>query len=180
MRKTGNSSLQNPATRALVLIVLVILVSVYVGTSPVRRGFLYYTGIFAPSVVAAIASGLWTWSWKWFWLMLGADHTYSNITVPVTVSPSSRRGAAGCPKLFQLASRKGVTSFNYETSLVRSRANSWSVIDPDFLSRSSFSISSATLKPTTRRSSSRACCACWLLRSAMPLDWVIMYANIAR
>jgi len=72
MRKTGNSSLQNPATRALVLIVLVILVSVYVGTSPVRRGFLYYTGIFAPSVVAAIASGLWTWSWKWFWLMLGA------------------------------------------------------------------------------------------------------------
>src|SRR6478609_3314245 len=45
-------------------------------------------------------------------------------------------------------------SFNYETSLVRSRANSWSVIDPDFLSRSSFSISSATLKPTTLRSSS--------------------------
>src|SRR5262245_33927202 len=36
------------------------------------NGFLYYTGIFAPSVVAAIASGLWTWSWKWFWLMLGA------------------------------------------------------------------------------------------------------------
>src|SRR5215831_7604061 len=71
-RKTGNSSLQNPATRALVLIVLVILVSVYVGTSPVRRGFLYYTGILAPSVVAAIASGLWTWSWKWSWLMLGA------------------------------------------------------------------------------------------------------------
>src|SRR5262247_2950199 len=99
MRKTGNSNLQNPATRALVLIVLVILVSVYVGTSPVRRGFLYYTGIFAPSVVAAIASGLWTWSWKWFWLMLGACSALTiliqNITVPVTVSPSSRRSAAG-------------------------------------------------------------------------------------
>src|SRR5262249_57514907 len=33
-----------------------------------------------------------------------ADHTYSNITVPVTVSPSSRRSAAGCPHLFHLAS----------------------------------------------------------------------------
>ena len=32
-----------------------------------------------------------------------ADHTYSNITVPVTVTPSSRRSAAGCPKLFQLS-----------------------------------------------------------------------------
>jgi hypothetical protein len=46
--------------------------SVYLGTSPVRRGFLYYSGVFAPSVVAAIATGLWTWSWKWFWLMLVA------------------------------------------------------------------------------------------------------------
>jgi len=84
MRKTGNSSLQNPATRALVLIVLVILVSVYVGTSPVRRGFLYYTGILAPSVVAAIASGLWTWSWKWFWLMLGAC---SALTILIQILP---------------------------------------------------------------------------------------------
>src|SRR5262249_60695393 len=93
-----------------------------------------------------------------------ADHTYSDITVPVTVTPSSRRSAAGCPKLFQLASRKGVTSFNYETSLVRSRANSWSVIDPDFLSRSSFSISSATLKPTTPPTPSHASSPSCLLR----------------
>ena len=28
--------------------------------------------------------------------------------------------------------------------------------------------------------SSRACCACWTLRSAIPFDWVITYANTAR
>ena len=72
MQKTINFVLQNPAARALILIVLIIPLSVYLGTSPVRRGFLYYSGVFAPSVVAAIATGLWTWSWKWFWLMLVA------------------------------------------------------------------------------------------------------------
>jgi hypothetical protein len=72
MRKIVNGVLQNPAARALILLVLVIPVSVYFGTTPVRRGFLYYTGVLAPAAVAAIAAGLWTWSWKWFWLMLGA------------------------------------------------------------------------------------------------------------
>jgi hypothetical protein len=72
MQSSVNGLFQNPIARALILILLVIPVSVYLGTSPVRRGFLYYTGIFAPSVVAAIATGLWTWSWKWFWLMLVA------------------------------------------------------------------------------------------------------------
>jgi hypothetical protein len=72
MQSSVNGLFQNPIVRALILILLVIPVSVYLGTSPVRRGFLYYTGIFAPSVVAAIATGLWTWSWKWFWLMLVA------------------------------------------------------------------------------------------------------------
>jgi hypothetical protein len=72
MHKTVNDILQNPTARALIMILLVIPVSAYIGMSPVRRGFLYYTGIFAPSVVAAIAIGLWTWSWKWFWLMLAA------------------------------------------------------------------------------------------------------------
>jgi hypothetical protein len=72
MQSSANGLFQNPIVRALILILLVIPVSVYLGTSPVRRGFLYYTGIFAPSVVAAIATGLWTWSWKWFWLMLVA------------------------------------------------------------------------------------------------------------
>ena len=70
MGKASGNILQNPAARALILIVLIIPVSVYVGSSPVRRGFLYYTGVFAPAVVAAIAAGLWTWSWRWFWLML--------------------------------------------------------------------------------------------------------------
>jgi hypothetical protein len=72
MQKTVNNTLQNLIARALIMILLVIPVSAYLGTSPVRRGFLYYTGIFAPSVVAAIATGLWTWSWKWFWLTLVA------------------------------------------------------------------------------------------------------------
>ena len=57
----------------------------------------------------------------------------------------------------------------YCTSFARKRANSASLIDPAFFSRSSFSISSAALYPTTRRSSSRACCACWALRSVIPL-----------
>ena len=70
MQKIVDGIVQNPIARALILILLVIPVSVYLGSSPVRRGFLYYTGIFAPSVVAAIIAGLWTWSWKWFWLML--------------------------------------------------------------------------------------------------------------
>jgi hypothetical protein len=70
MQKTVNSILHNPATRAIILIVQIIPISVYLGTGPVRRGFLYYTGVFAPSIVAATAGGLWTWSWKWFWLIL--------------------------------------------------------------------------------------------------------------
>ena len=45
----------------------------------------------------------------------------------------------------------------YETSLARRRPYSALVIDPDFFSWSSLVISSATLKPTTCRNSSRAC-----------------------
>ena len=70
MQKIVDSIFQHPAVRALILIVLVIPLSVYIGSSPVRRGFLYYTEVFAPAFVAAVAAGLWTWSWKWFWLML--------------------------------------------------------------------------------------------------------------
>jgi hypothetical protein len=58
----------------------------------------------------------------------------------------------------------------YCTSRARRRVNSSSLIEPAFLSRSSLSISSAALKPTMRRSSSRACCDCCRLRSAIPLD----------
>jgi len=70
MQKTVDSVLQNPAARALILIVLIIPLSVYLGTSPLRRGLLYYAGAFAPALAAAFAAGLWTWSWKWFWIVL--------------------------------------------------------------------------------------------------------------
>jgi len=70
MQKIVDNILQKPAARALILIVLVIPVSVYIGSSPVRRGLLYYLGVFAPSLVAAVAAGLWTWRWRWFWLTL--------------------------------------------------------------------------------------------------------------
>ena len=70
MQKIVKATFQTPTARVLVLIVLFVPISLYLGTSPVRRGFLYYTGALAPSVVAAIAAGLWTWSWKWFWIVL--------------------------------------------------------------------------------------------------------------
>jgi len=70
MQKTVDSVLQNPAARALILILLIIPVSFYLGTSPLRRGLLYYAGAFAPALAAAFAAGLWTWSWKWFWIVL--------------------------------------------------------------------------------------------------------------
>jgi ABC-type Mn2+/Zn2+ transport system permease subunit len=73
MQKIVNGIFQSPAARALILLVLIIPVSVLLGTTTVRRGFLYYTGILAPATVAAIAAGLWTWSWRWFWLVLGAS-----------------------------------------------------------------------------------------------------------
>ena len=70
MEKTVDSVLQNPAARALILILLIVPVSFYLGTSPLRRGLLYYAGAFAPALAAAFVAGLWTWSWKWFWIVL--------------------------------------------------------------------------------------------------------------
>ena len=70
MQKTVDSVLQNPAARALILILLIVPVSFYLGTSPLRRGLLYYAGAFPPALAAAFAAGLWTWSWKWFWIVL--------------------------------------------------------------------------------------------------------------
>jgi hypothetical protein len=64
MQSIVSTIVQNRAGRALVLLVVIIPISFYLGTSPVRRGILYYLEVFAPSVVAAIAVGLWTWSWK--------------------------------------------------------------------------------------------------------------------
>src|SRR5262245_43495195 len=45
----------------------------YLSASALRRVFLSHTATCGPSVVAAIATGLWTWSWKWFWITLGAS-----------------------------------------------------------------------------------------------------------
>ena len=57
---------QNSVARALVVLALIIPISVYLGSSPVRRGILYYLGVLAPSIVITMGAGLWTWSWKWF------------------------------------------------------------------------------------------------------------------
>src|SRR5437868_4186436 len=57
---------QSRTARALVVCLLIVPLSIYLGTSTVRRGILYYLGIFAPSVVLGVAVGLWTWSWNWF------------------------------------------------------------------------------------------------------------------
>jgi hypothetical protein len=56
----------------------------------------------------------------------------------------------------------------YWTKRDRSTVYSFSESEPLALSRSSFSISSAALKPTTWRNSSRACWARAWFRSAMP------------
>src|SRR5262249_11756644 len=79
---------------------------------------------------------------------LWRDHAYSDVPVPGPVIRFAMTPIA--------AGVKG-HDIDYETSFARRRANSASVIDPAFFSRSSFSFSSAALKPTTRRSSSRAC-----------------------
>ena len=65
-----NAVVQNPVARTLVLLVVIVPVSFYLGTSPVRRGIMYYTGVFTPSLVAAVGAGLAAWSWKWFWGVL--------------------------------------------------------------------------------------------------------------
>jgi len=69
MQSVINAIVQNPTVRAAVLIVLVAAISFYLGTSPVRRGILYYMGVFA-QLVAAIGAGLSAWSWKWFSVVL--------------------------------------------------------------------------------------------------------------
>ena len=70
MQSVINVIVRNPTARAVVLIALVAAISLYLGTSPVRRGILYHIGVFAPSLVASIGAGLSAWSWKWFWLVL--------------------------------------------------------------------------------------------------------------
>ena len=70
MQNIVNAIVQSPVARIIVLLVVIVPISFYLGTSPVRRGLLYYLGVFAPAVVLATAAGLWTWSWRWFWSVL--------------------------------------------------------------------------------------------------------------
>lgn len=80
MQNIVNAIVQSSLARALILVVLIIPVSFYLGTIPVRRGILYYLGVFAPSVVMAIAAGLWTWSWKWFWVVFAICVVLTTVT----------------------------------------------------------------------------------------------------
>jgi ABC-type Mn2+/Zn2+ transport system permease subunit len=68
---------EHPTARALVVLLLIVPLSVYLGTSTVRRGILYYLEVFAPAVVLGVAVGLWTWSWKWlgYALVIGVGLT---------------------------------------------------------------------------------------------------------
>lgn len=77
MQNIVNAIVQSPVARIIVLLVVIVPISFYLGTSPVRRGLLYYLGVFAPAVIMAAAAGLWTWSFQWFWsvLVMGAALT---------------------------------------------------------------------------------------------------------
>ena len=77
MKGVAGRMVQSPIARGLVVLVQIFPVSVYPGTSTVRRGILYYLEVFAPSAVLGVAVGLWSWSWKWFGyaLLIGAAMT---------------------------------------------------------------------------------------------------------
>ena len=83
MRSIIETVVQNPLVRALVLVGLIVPISSYLGTSPVRRGILYYMGIFAPAIVASIAVGLWTWNWKVFGTVLALSIAITILTQAV-------------------------------------------------------------------------------------------------
>ena len=76
MQKTVNSVLHNPATRALILVVLVIPISAYLGTSPVRRGFLYYARAMDLELEMVLGRAL---------RMQRADHAHSGARVAAAV-----------------------------------------------------------------------------------------------
>ena len=91
-----------------------------------------------------------------------------------TEPPSRRRRSVRSP---QRAPRLGGrtrcgTTAERQISFARSFLYSSSEIEPDDLSLSSFSLSSATLKPTMPRSCSFAASACTESRSDMPPPWV--------
>jgi ABC-type Mn2+/Zn2+ transport system permease subunit len=80
MKEIANAIVRSPMAQALIVFVLVVPLSVYLGTSTVRRGLLYFLEAFAPAVVLGIAAGLWTWSWKWFWSALAISAALTLLT----------------------------------------------------------------------------------------------------
>ena len=75
MKDLAGIIVQSPIARALVVLVLIVPVSVYLGTSAVRRGILYYLEVFAPSAVLGVAVGPWSWKWFGYALLIGAAMT---------------------------------------------------------------------------------------------------------
>ena len=80
MKDLAKAIIQSPIARALVVLLLIVPLSAYLGTSTVRRGILYYLEVFAPAVVLGVAVGLWTWSWKWLVYALAISVTLTILT----------------------------------------------------------------------------------------------------
>ena len=81
MRNLARAIVRSPVARTVVALVVVVPVSFFLGTSAVRRGALYYLGVFAPSVVLGIGVGIWTWSWKWFWYALATGAALTGLAL---------------------------------------------------------------------------------------------------
>jgi len=75
MKGLAGRMVQSPIARALIVLVQIFPVSVYPGTSTVRRGVLYYLEVFAPSAVLGVAVGTWGWKWFGYALLIGAAMT---------------------------------------------------------------------------------------------------------
>ena len=71
MKDLAKAIVQSPIARALVVLLLIVPLSAYLGTSTVRRGILYSLEVFAPAVVLGVAVGLWSWKWFGYALAIG-------------------------------------------------------------------------------------------------------------
>ena len=75
MKGLAGRMVQSPIARGLVVLVQIFPVSVYPGTSTVRRGIPYDFEVFAPSAVLRVAVGTWGWKWFGYALLIGAAMT---------------------------------------------------------------------------------------------------------
>jgi hypothetical protein len=81
MRNFARAMAGSPVARTVVALVVVVPISIYLGTSAVRRGVLYHLEVFAPSVVLGIGVGIWTWSWKWFWYAIATGAALTGLAL---------------------------------------------------------------------------------------------------